>query len=661
MVDISVLLTVRDWNLTRVDMCLRSLRRQTDVDFEIVVLDYGSADKDGLANVVAKHDCVFVRVEAEQWSRSNAMNEAAAAASGHQFIFADADLVFAPTVLRSTVDRINQEPNSVLLFQFRDLPGSIVPEDLLDEVNFEFLESQAVWRPRWGMGVQAYAREVFQRLRGFDDRMKIYGGEDNDIANRARYNGFRLTWVNGPEFGLYHVWHPSSRVVADSQPETRAELEKNVSIAKNDKSRIRNLKSWRDENPLVSVVITTHNRADYLVDSIDSVLNQSFQDFEIVILDDGSTDDTEAVVGSYSDPRVRYFKFEKSGIPHLRNLALDITRGKFTAIHDDDDIMVPWSLATRLETIGPGESGSYGGAFDFDNDTGSMTLFPGREAELASVLNGAKVFYHATLLIETSILRAVRYDESFLSGSDFNLALRLMKAGVRLVHCGDVVLLRRLHHRQVTVTDQSVQHGASYASSFSQRAAWGTGGRWRSRERSKEIDSWTYFDDHASVDRVVPYLPKHLVDRAVLCIGPEVIDCGTQLGSGSVNEQGSQLSAALLDELSLLDLGELREQYPETHLGMFVSRKSDELSDAEKIRGCLKVLYPQRHFGVVNPHLLDQGFKIQVSEGEDSNVSEVLSISNQRCVFIELPSNASSFEFYEQLVSVYAQADSLVG
>lgn len=651
MTEISALLTVRDWDLTRVDMCLRSLRAQKDVDSEIVVVDYGSTDKNGLASVVSKHDCVYVRVEAAEWSRSNAMNVAAKAASGRYLIFADADLVFAPDVLSSTVSRLSADPNSVLLFQFRDLPGSILPEDLLDDVDFEYLDSMAVWRPRWGMGVQAYTAELFTKIRGFDDRMKIYGGEDNDIAKRARFNGFRLRWVNGPEFGLYHVWHPSSRVLADSLPETKAELEKNVEIAKNDRSRIRNFQSWRGDVPLVSVVITTFNRAEYLKDSIDSVLNQTFQDFEILILDDGSTDDTDAVVAGYSDERVKYFRFEKSGIPRLRNLALDISRGKFTAVHDDDDIMVPWSLETRLAAIGPGDTGSYGGAYDFDNDTGSMHLFPGRVAELASVLNGAKVFYHATLLIESSVLRAVRYDEAFQSGSDFNLALRIMKSGAQLAHCGDIVLLRRLHHRQVTVTDQSVQHGASYSSSFSQRAAWGTGGRWRSRERSKEIESWNYPDDVKSIDRFVPYLPKHLVSRAVLCIGSELDPNGGRLVLGSVGMQNEHEAAVLLDGVSLLRLAELNERIPKVRYGMFASRVSDELGDGEKILGCLRVLFPRRRFGVVNPHLVEQGFVVRlIEDGGSLDAFDLVANSPKECVVAELPSNVSPFDFYENLV-----------
>lgn len=264
MADISVLLTVRNWDLTRVRMCLTSIDAQVDIDKEVVVVDYGSDDAESLASVVSDFDAKLLRVEAEVWSRSKAMNAAASAATAPFYIFADADLVFDPRVLSATYRMLDTYKRTVLMFSFRDLPQGIAPESLLSEVDFDQLDLQANWRPRWGMGVQAYSAEAFWEIRGFDNRMKIYGGEDNDIAKRARAHGYRLTWVNGREFGLYHVWHPSSREAVDLDPEQKKELEKNADIAKNDNSIVRNLDWAMKDRPLVSVVITTYNRADFV-------------------------------------------------------------------------------------------------------------------------------------------------------------------------------------------------------------------------------------------------------------------------------------------------------------------------------------------------------------------------------------------------------------
>ena len=515
-----MLLTVRNWDLERVRMCLASLEAQVDVDYEIVVVDYGSDDAEPLRSVVSEFDAKLIRIEAEVWSRSKAMNVAASAATAPYYIFADADLVFEPRVLAATYHKLVENKRTVLMFSFRDLPQGVEPVSLQSDVDFDQLDEMASWRPRWGMGVQAYSAHAFWEIRGFDNRMKIYGGEDNDIAKRVRAHGYRLTWVNGRDFGLYHVWHPSSREAADLDPEQKKELSKNSDIAKNDKSVVRNL-DWQSEGtPLVSVVITTFNRADFIRDSIESVLTQTVQDFEVLVLDDGSTDDTQSVVESISDERVRYFKMPKTGIPGLRNFALSETRGKYTAIHDDDDIMLPWSLESRLSAIQSGFVGSYGGAYNFSNATGELQQFPGRDYSLHAILNGGKVFLHATLLIETAALSAIGYDENFQSGSDFNLALRIAKTGMQLRHCGDFVLLRRLHDRQVTLNDKAVQHNASYCSSFAQRIAWGEGERFRSREASKLITEHVYSDEMKESARVFKYLPPHLVRRGYLVASP---------------------------------------------------------------------------------------------------------------------------------------------
>lgn len=524
MADISVLLTVRNWDLTRVRMCLTSIDAQVDIDKEVVVVDYGSDDAESLASVVSDFDAKLLRVEAEVWSRSKAMNAAASAATAPFYIFADADLVFDPRVLSATYRMLDTYKRTVLMFSFRDLPQGIAPESLLSEVDFDQLDLQANWRPRWGMGVQAYSAEAFWEIRGFDNRMKIYGGEDNDIAKRARAHGYRLTWVNGREFGLYHVWHPSSREAVDLDPEQKKELEKNADIAKNDNSIVRNLDWAMKDRPLVSVVITTYNRADFVRDSIESVLTQTVQNFEVLVLDDGSTDDTPSVVESIQDDRIRYFKMPKTGIPGLRNFAISESRGKYTAIHDDDDIMLPWSLESRLKAIGPGLVGSYGGAYNFSNRTGELQKFPGRDYSLHSILNGGKVFLHATLLIETSALKMIGYDENFQSGSDFNLALRIAKTGMQLRHCGDYVLLRRVHDRQVTLNDRAVQHNASYCSSFAQRISWGSGERHRSRQASKAVANHIYDEKSSDPDRIFKFLPPHLVRRGYLVVSPSATE-----------------------------------------------------------------------------------------------------------------------------------------
>ncbi|MBP7162212.1 MAG: glycosyltransferase family 2 protein [Candidatus Omnitrophica bacterium] len=96
--------------------------------------------------------------------------------------------------------------------------------------------------------------------------------------------------------------------------------------------------------PKVSVIIPAYNSALYLGEAIDSVLNQTFQDFEIIIIDDGSTDGTKALVEkylNYPQPKVRYYYQENNGPVASRNLGIKVAKGEYLAFLDSDDCYLP--------------------------------------------------------------------------------------------------------------------------------------------------------------------------------------------------------------------------------------------------------------------------------------------------------------------------------
>lgn len=103
-------------------------------------------------------------------------------------------------------------------------------------------------------------------------------------------------------------------------------------------------------NGLVSVIMPSYNTAKYIAESIESVMNQTYPDWELIIVDDCSTDDTDSVVASYlSDTRIRYLKNEKnSGAAISRNYALREAKGKWIAFLDSDDVWLPEKLETQI-------------------------------------------------------------------------------------------------------------------------------------------------------------------------------------------------------------------------------------------------------------------------------------------------------------------------
>lgn len=100
----------------------------------------------------------------------------------------------------------------------------------------------------------------------------------------------------------------------------------------------------------VSVIIPTYNSARFLTEAIDSVLAQSLKDFEILVIDDGSTDETETVMQRYGSP-VRYIRQENGGVAVARNRGIRESRGRFVAFLDADDTWLPDKLALQIAAL----------------------------------------------------------------------------------------------------------------------------------------------------------------------------------------------------------------------------------------------------------------------------------------------------------------------
>ncbi|MFC6283196.1 MULTISPECIES: glycosyltransferase family 2 protein [Polaromonas] len=101
--------------------------------------------------------------------------------------------------------------------------------------------------------------------------------------------------------------------------------------------------------PCISVIVPTYNRANFIGDAIASVLSQSFSDFEVIVVDDGSTDQTGAIVAGFDDPRVIYVHQSNRGRSSARNHALSLARGRYLAFLDSDDMYMPGKLMLQVD------------------------------------------------------------------------------------------------------------------------------------------------------------------------------------------------------------------------------------------------------------------------------------------------------------------------
>jgi len=487
---ISIVIGFRDWGLEKVCLCVKShLSSSMAKHLEVIVVDYGSQNQDEIKKKVEEVGGKVLRVDTDDvWSRSKALNYGIRQmAKGERIITTDSDIIFGPETIEVVIDEINNsnEPDNVFaLVQCLDLNENITFDSLVD-LPWDLMDQNSEPRPRFGMGGCAcFPRSFVEEIRGYDERLSVWGGEDNDLVYRAERFGLDVKWITNQKAKIYHMWHEKALLThkaalqdfgEDTTKYTEAKdfftvWDKNREIANARGTCYRNLFDWGglpSEPPIVSVTICTYNRADFLVDSIKSTLNQTFENFELIIVDDGSTDHTQETVTSFDDPRIVYFKTEHQGIPHSRNFSVEKSRGTYVCIMDDDDLMMPTRIQNQLGCLSKNSVGSYGGWVDFNDNDGritDLTYNPGKERTLASILFTGKVMIHPASMIRRDILLEFPYNIDHSFGSDYDMNLRLVDAGHHMDHCGDYLIWRRIHDLSVTQTDSLSQRNTGRTS-----------------------------------------------------------------------------------------------------------------------------------------------------------------------------------------------------
>jgi len=185
-------------------------------------------------------------------------------------------------------------------------------------------------------------------------------------------------------------------------------------------------------SPKVSVIMPTYNRAAYLREAIESVLAQRLGDLELIVVDDGSSDDTAGVLAAVRDPRVRYVRQEHRGVSAAANRGLRMARGQYIGRLDSDDLWVPETLQTLAEVLDSkpevGVAYAKGQAMDsggklLPHTHGMAPRFPGEA--LRSLVYEDFTCNIATLARRSCFDRAGEYDESLPASEDWDMWLRI--------------------------------------------------------------------------------------------------------------------------------------------------------------------------------------------------------------------------------------------
>ena len=227
--------------------------------------------------------------------------------------------------------------------------------------------------------------------------------------------------------------------------------------------------------PLVSILMPVYKTAPYLREAMDSMLSQTFADFELIVLNDCSPDNAEEILDTYDDPRIVRYKGEKNaGLSNVLNVGIGMARGKYIARMDSDDISSPQRMQVQVDYLETHP--------EVDLVSVGMQLFGAREATWIREQNVEKVkieaLFHSPVLHASSVWRkdsfekhGLRFRQEMVPAEDYDLWTRAMLKGLKLVNLPEVLYEYRIHEAQATVqTDKTAAKSREVQMAYLQEA-----------------------------------------------------------------------------------------------------------------------------------------------------------------------------------------------
>ena len=212
--------------------------------------------------------------------------------------------------------------------------------------------------------------------------------------------------------------------------------------------------------PIVSVVMSVYNAAINLSESISSILEQRYDNFEFIIINDGSIDDSLRIIHSYMrlDDRIVLISRENYGLPFSLNEGIKKSRGKYIARMDADDVSLPDRLGSQLAFMESTDVDICGGhvAAMSGSRRKRIMKYPLTDEEIKYTLIGKTAFAHPSVMIKREIFESVRY-EDYKTAQDYRLWCDMATKGFKMANLDKVLLHYRIHSGQVTVTNRLKQ------------------------------------------------------------------------------------------------------------------------------------------------------------------------------------------------------------
>jgi len=204
-----------------------------------------------------------------------------------------------------------------------------------------------------------------------------------------------------------------------------------------------NLSYQMKSNPKISVLMSVYNGEKFISESINSILNQTYKNFEFLIVNDGSTDNSEKIIESFSDSRIIYLPKQNTGLTKSLNYGLSRAKGKYIARIDCDDFSLPHRLEYQIKKIEKNkELGLVASrAKIIENKKNGYTPFY-TDDDIQEIIKTKNPFVHSSVLISKDYFEKINfYNESYRVTQDYDAWMRLSK--ISKISMVDDILVER--------------------------------------------------------------------------------------------------------------------------------------------------------------------------------------------------------------------------
>jgi glycosyltransferase involved in cell wall biosynthesis len=213
-------------------------------------------------------------------------------------------------------------------------------------------------------------------------------------------------------------------------------------------------------SPLISVVLPVYNAELYITDTINSILNQTYTNFELIIINDGSNDNSEGCILQFQDQRIKYFKNEKNlKLIQTLNLGLGLAEGKYIARIDADDIALPQRFEKQIDFLEKNSEYGIVGSFaeTFGSENKKLT-FVQEDVDIRYAFLTHNPFVHSSVMIRNQILteNKLSFDLTQLHVEDYALWIKILNFSKGKI-LPEILIKYRIHENQISLVHNNTQ------------------------------------------------------------------------------------------------------------------------------------------------------------------------------------------------------------